>query len=440
MLEGCAKLRRFARKVTELESFGAKFGQLVRRYREAQGLSAAELALAAFGDEAKRSRISELENGKVKRPQAKTISALQVYLNIPQKEVDGCRKPTASDADVYLRQQSADAKEAIQQSGLSDQQLLVLVQAFKDANEPKDRWFELLLEKAPLLQDLQARLSGISNDDPEVDKLRQRAEQAIDDADFAGAEALLEQAEAIDAEACAKLRADMDEKQQTLNQRTESQAGSAFARGELAEARLRYTDAYKHYRRAYELTPDDEARLVKAGKFAWLGGEYAESARLNKKHMSLLEEQYGPDSPEVADTLNNIAVQYWQQGEHADAEPLIRRAIEIDEKALGPEHPSVATGLGVLAVIQLAQGKHTQAEPLLKRAIDIGEETLGPNHPNLAIRLNNFAQLYKAQGKYDEAEPLYLRAIAILESAFPDGHPNLDVTRANYAELKIKMG
>ena len=75
-------------------SFGACFGALVRKYREMQGISASELAKAALGDEAKRSRISELETGKVKNPHAKTVDALRLYLNIPQDEIDACRTAT----------------------------------------------------------------------------------------------------------------------------------------------------------------------------------------------------------------------------------------------------------------------------------------------------------------------------------------------------------
>lgn len=49
-------------------SFGARFGTLVRSLRDGEGLSSGELARRALGDEAKRSLISNLEIGKVKKP------------------------------------------------------------------------------------------------------------------------------------------------------------------------------------------------------------------------------------------------------------------------------------------------------------------------------------------------------------------------------------
>ncbi len=68
-------------------SFGKRFGQLVRRKRDIEGLSQQNLAAQAFGDEERKSRISELENGHVTRPQSKTIDALVVALNISEEEL-----------------------------------------------------------------------------------------------------------------------------------------------------------------------------------------------------------------------------------------------------------------------------------------------------------------------------------------------------------------
>ncbi len=48
-------------------------------------------------------------------------------------------------------------------------------------------------------------------------------------------------------------------------------------------------------------------------------------------------------------SLNNLADLYQKQGRYADAEPLYKRALAIREKALGPNHPDVASSLNNLA-------------------------------------------------------------------------------------------
>lgn len=70
-------------------SFGERFGDLVRKKRAVEGLTQQALAVRAFGDEGSRTRISELENGRVSKPHAKTVDALVVGLGINESELTG---------------------------------------------------------------------------------------------------------------------------------------------------------------------------------------------------------------------------------------------------------------------------------------------------------------------------------------------------------------
>ena len=53
---------------------------------------------------------------------------------------------------------------------------------------------------------------------------------------------------------------------------------------------------------------------------------------------------------------------YRDQGRYADAEPLYKRSLAIREKALGPDHPDVAMSLNNLAAFYRAQGRYADAE------------------------------------------------------------------------------
>jgi tetratricopeptide (TPR) repeat protein len=63
-------------------------------------------------------------------------------------------------------------------------------------------------------------------------------------------------------------------------------------------------------------------------------------------------------------------------------------------------HPDVAQSLNNLALLYQDQGAYAKAEPLYVRALDIWEKVLGPMHPDLATVLNNLALLYRAQEAY----------------------------------------
>jgi len=169
-------------------------------------------------------------------------------------------------------------------------------------------------------------------------------------------------------------------------------------------------------------------------------GKYAEAEPLFRRALAIDEKVRGPEHPAVATSLNNLAALYHDQGKYAEAEPLYRRALVIEEKVRGPEHPDVATSLNNLAEVYHDQGKYAEAEPLYRRALAIWEKTLGPEHPDVAASLNNLAGLYHDQGKYAEAEPLYRRALAIREKVLGPEHPAVAPSLNNLAGLYRAQG
>jgi hypothetical protein len=54
--------------------------------------------------------------------------------------------------------------------------------------------------------------------------------------------------------------------------------------------------------------------------------------------------------------------------DYAKAEPLLKRSLAIYEKALGPDHPDVARSLENLAALYRATKRVTEAEQLEVRA------------------------------------------------------------------------
>ena len=127
----------------------------------------------------------------------------------------------------------------------------------------------------------------------------------------------------------------------------------------------------------------------------------------------------------------------------AEAEPLLRRALAIDEKSFGPEHPNVANRLNNLAGLLSATNRLAEAEPLFRRALAITEKSFGPEHPNVATGLNNLAELLRNTNRLAEAEPLSRRHLRILaEFGHRTGHehPHFRAAINNYAGLLSAIG
>ena len=105
----------------------------------------------------------------------------------------------------------------------------------------------------------------------------------------------------------------------------------------------------------------------------------------------------------------------------------IARALAIREAALGPDHPDTATSLNNLAALHRARGEYDAAEPLFARALAIREAALGPDHPDTATSLNDLALLHRDRGEHDAAEPL---CGAPWRSARPRSGPTIRIRRS----------
>ena len=71
-----------------------------------------------------------------------------------------------------------------------------------------------------------------------------------------------------------------------------------------------------------------------------------------------------PQSLEEADRLDQQVVKLYRQGRYQEAISIARRVAQIKEKALGQDHPDVATSLNNLALLYDSLGDYSKAEPL----------------------------------------------------------------------------
>ncbi len=212
--------------------------------------------------------------------------------------------------------------------------------------------------------------------------------------------------------------------------------------------RAQYEEALPLYQRALKIDeqaygpnhPDVAIDLNNLAELYRDLGQYEEALPLCQRALKIREQVLGPNHPQVATSLNNLALLYKTQGQYGEALPLYQRALKIDEQAYGPNHPEVATDLNNLAALYHAQGQYEEALPLYQRALKIDEQALGPDHPDVATSLNNLAELYRDLGQYEEALPLYQRALKIREQALVPDHPDVATSLNNLAELYRDLG
>jgi CHAT domain-containing protein len=169
-------------------------------------------------------------------------------------------------------------------------------------------------------------------------------------------------------------------------------------------------------------------------------GKYDEALPLFERVIETRKRILGPDAPDLAAVIHDLAVFYYYRGDYPRAESLSNRALAIQEKKLGPEHPHVATSLNLLASFYSNKGAYAKAESLSSRAVAIKEKELGPEHPKLAYYLRTLARIYYKKGAYDIAEPFYLRALAIREKTLELEHRLVAQSLNDLANLYYDKG
>jgi DNA-binding MarR family transcriptional regulator len=125
----------------------------------------------------------------------------------------------------------------------------------------------------------------------------------------------------------------------------------------------------------------------------------------------------------LAHAILGLARVLYKTNRISESEQLLVSALGKSEKGLGPDHPDVAAYLNDLAQLYKNTGRLTEAEPLMVRALAIDEKHFGSEHLRVAIRLNNLAQLYFVTNRLADSADLLKRGLALLRRHLGAEHP-----------------
>ncbi len=176
------------------------------------------------------------------------------------------------------------------------------------------------------------------------------------------------------------------------------------------------------------------------GDAYWEKKDYKNAVIYYEQALPLAEKEFGKNSSQYANTLNDAGLCYNNQNLYAKAEPLYIEAKNIFEKILGKEHKSYIATLDNIANLYHDQNKYQEAEPLYIEIKNTREKVLGKENKDYANACNNLASLYDGQGLYAKAEPLYIEAKNIYEKVLGKEHPNYATSCNNLATLYYKQG
>ena len=149
------------------------------------------------------------------------------------------------------------------------------------------------------------------------------------------------------------------------------------------------------------------------GVLAHLAGHNAEALAAAQESLRLKEQILGPDHPDVALSLGNVAFELSTLKRMDEALNYSERAVAIDEKIVGVDHPDTALQLENRAEFLNAAGRFNEADGLARRALSIWQREMGPDDPLSATALTIVGRSSLAIGNIREATANLERAYAI---------------------------
>ena len=170
------------------------------------------------------------------------------------------------------------------------------------------------------------------------------------------------------------------------------------------------------------------------------------------------EASFGPDHPNVANSVNNLGSVLHDLGDLATARQCFERGLRIAEATLGPDHLSVATLVNNLGNVLQNLGDLAGAREYYERSLRIDETSFGPDHPEVATDVNNLSYerrlvarlledigdvgggVLKELGDLAAARQCYDRALQIDEAAFGPDHPEVATDVSNLGLLLRDLG
>jgi tetratricopeptide (TPR) repeat protein/tRNA A-37 threonylcarbamoyl transferase component Bud32 len=156
------------------------------------------------------------------------------------------------------------------------------------------------------------------------------------------------------------------------------------------------------------------------GAVYYLEQRYAEALEYQERARQIKEKVLGPDDPDVAVTVSNIALALNKLGRAAEALRMSDRSLRIHQRALGDSHPAMGDELSNRGEILLALNRPTEALDAYQRAKKIWELELGSDSPAVAYALTGIGRALVAAKQPREARPVLERALSIRERNDPE--------------------
>jgi serine/threonine-protein kinase len=281
---------------------------------------------------------------------------------------------------------------------------------------------------------LERRLALLGPDDPDV------AESRIDLGRLRSDQADFDEAERLCREGLATLEARLPRDHPALASAMATLGHVLVERGSYEEAVSVLESAARAQEQRGPESPELAGSLFELANAHFYQGHWDEAETLTERVLVMSRNLYGEGHPNVAEDLVNLGAIAHERGNYPEAERRYRQALEITRAWYGDDHPSTASNLIMLGRSLLFQKRYDEAERALREAVAIQERVFGPDHPRVASAVNEIGTIALQRDDFPAAEAAYRRMEAIYRKAYPGGHYLVGIAVSNLASVYMARG
>lgn len=207
-------------------------------------------------------------------------------------------------------------------------------------------------------------------------------------------------------------------------ERTDAAIAGAKA-GKVEEAQRLFEQAVG----IYERIPGAEVELARAltnhGRL--LAARASKEAAINsfERAAELIENKLGPQSPERAGVLHDLAILSMSERGTTEALQLHENVLAIRESALGPIAPELVDSLRAIGWLERERGAMDRAIGAYRKALAIREQRFGAGSVQAARGHDDLGWVLLASGALEEADRQFEQASQIAEQLKASGSPEL---------------
>lgn len=187
--------------------------------------------------------------------------------------------------------------------------------------------------------------------------------------------------------------------------------------------------------------------LHNLGMLLKMKGELDLALNVLARALTLREQEFGPDHPEVATTLTIVGNVYHDMREFDIALTHHRRALEIQEREFGRYDRRITPALANLGTVLQSKGELDPGGEALdealtcqRRVLQIKKKELSHDDAEISATLSNLGVIFNLKDRPSRAKCLWMMALSNQEKVFDKDHPEIGITLFNLSLAEESLG